>query len=120
MHELSLMQGILDSITPVARENGATRVTEVKLTIGEMTQVVDEAMRFAWDALTEGEPMYEGGTLVLNYVKPKSRCLDCGTEFSHDRYHLMCPECSSRCTMVIEGKEMHIDSIEVDTPEDEE
>ena len=48
MHELSLMQGILDSIAPVARDAGAVKVTQVRLTVGEMTQVVEEARRFAW------------------------------------------------------------------------
>lgn len=119
MHELSLMQGILDSIAPVARDAGATRVTQVRLTVGEMTQVVEEAMRFAWEALTTGEPLYEGGELVLDFVKPKSRCLDCGVEFEHDRFHLLCPECGSRLTMVTEGKELHIASIEVDVPDEE-
>ena len=59
MHELSLMQGILDSIAPVARDAGAVKVTQVRLTVGEMTQVVEEAMRFAWEALTADEPLYE-------------------------------------------------------------
>ena len=119
MHELSLMQGILDSIAPVARDAGATRVTQVRLTVGEMTQVVEEAMRFAWEALTADEPLYEGGELVLDFVAPKTRCLDCGAEFTHDRFHLLCPECGSRLTMVIEGKELHIASIEVDVPDEE-
>ena len=119
VHELSLMQGILDSIAPVARDAGAVKVTQVRLTVGEMTQVVEEAMRFAWEALTADEPLYEGGELVLDFVKPKSHCLDCGAEFEHDRFHLLCPECGSRLTMVTEGKELHIASIEVDVPDEE-
>jgi hydrogenase nickel incorporation protein HypA/HybF len=116
MHELSLMQGILDSIEPVAQENGASRVTEIALTIGEMTEVVEEAMQFAFEALTQDEDLYEGAQLTMNFVAPKSKCLDCGTEFEHDRYHLRCPECNSGATMILEGKELHIASIEVDIP----
>ena len=56
---------------------------------------------------------------MLDFVKPKSRCLDCGAEFEHDRFHLLCPECGSRLTMVTEGKELHIASIEVDVPDEE-
>ena len=63
--------------------------------------------------------LYEGGELVLDFVKPKSHCLDCGAEFEHDRFHLLCPECGSRLTMVTEGKELHIASIEVDVPDEE-
>ena len=56
MHELSLVQGIFDSVIPVARQNGATKITGIKLTIGEMTMVVPEAMEFAFEALSEDDP----------------------------------------------------------------
>ena len=118
MHEFSLMQGILDSVTPVALQNGATRVTGIALEIGIMTQVVDECMTFAFDALTEDDPLYKGAELTMDFVDPKSRCLDCGVEFDHDRFHLKCPECGSAATMLLRGKEMHIASIEVETPEE--
>lgn len=118
MHEFSLMQGILDSVTPVAQANGAERVTGITLEIGVMTQVVDECMQFAFEALTEDDPLFAGAELSMDFVKPKSRCLDCGTKFAHDRFHLRCPECESPATMLLQGKEMRIASIEVETPDD--
>ena len=117
MHEFSLMQGILDSVTPVALQNGATRVTSITLDIGIMTQVVDECMDFAFEALTDDDPLYKGAKLVMNFLEPKSRCLDCGAEYEHDRFHLKCPECGSSVTTLLQGKEMHIASIEVETPD---
>ena len=118
MHELSLMQGVLDSIKPVALENGATAVTCITLDIGEMTQVVEEAMQFAFDALTEGEELFDGAELVMNFIPCRSKCFECGAEFSHDRYHMKCPECASGHTIVVSGKEMHIASIEIENGED--
>ena len=53
-------------------------------------------------------------------VRPKSRCLECGAEFEHDRFHLLCPECGGFATELIAGRELQIDSIEVDIPDDEE
>ena len=60
MHEMSLCQGIFDSVVPVAKANGATKITEITLTIGDMTMVVPEAMEFAFEALSEGDPLLEG------------------------------------------------------------
>ena len=114
MHELSLMQGVLDAITPVARENGATRVTGVTLDIGEMTQVVEEAMRFAFEALTEDEELYEGAELTLNFIKPRSVCMSCDNEFEHDRFHMKCPSCGSGATMLLSGRELNVASIEIE------
>ena len=120
MHEMSLCQGIFDSVVPVAKQNGATQITQITLTIGEMTMVVPEAMEFAFEALSEDDPLLNGCKLVMNFVTPKSRCLDCGTEYEHDRFHLHCPNCDSDTTILIDGRELEVASMEIETPDDEE
>jgi len=52
MHEIGLMMSILESVEESAREAGATRVTRIALSVGEMTEAVGEALEFAFDALT--------------------------------------------------------------------
>lgn len=120
MHELSLVQGIFDSVVPIARQNGATKITGIKLTIGEMTMVVPEAMEFAFEALSEDDPLLDGCVLEMDFVAPKSRCLDCGNEFEHDRFHNHCPACDSSATMLIAGRELEVASMEIETPDDED
>ncbi|HJI99764.1 MAG TPA: hydrogenase maturation nickel metallochaperone HypA [Coriobacteriaceae bacterium] len=120
MHELSLVQGIFDSVVPVARQNGATKITNIKLTIGEMTMVVPEAMEFAFEALSEDDPLLDGCVLVMDFVSPRSKCLDCGNEFEHDRFHNHCPACDSAATMLIAGRELEVASMEIETPDDED
>jgi len=116
MHEIGLMMSILESVEESAREAGATRVTRIDLSVGEMTEAVGEALEFAFDALTEGT-LCEGAQLQVEYVKPFSRCLDCGCEFEHDRYHLACPDCDSWNTRLLAGRDLFIKSIEVDLPD---
>lgn len=120
MHELSLVQGIFDSVIPVARQNGATKITSITLTIGEMTMVVPEAMEFAFEALSEDDPLLNGATLEMQFVTPRSSCLDCGAEFEHDRFHNHCPECGSATTMLVAGRELEVASMEIETPDDED
>ena len=113
------MTGVLEAATRAAHDAGATKLLDVKLSIGEMTEAIEDALMFAWEALTEGDPFTEGATLEVNMVSPKSRCLECGAEFEHDRFHMFCPECDSFATELIAGREMQIDSIEVDLPDEE-
>lgn len=120
MHELSLIQGVFDSVIPVARQNGATRITGIKLTVGEMTMVIPEAMEFAFEALSEDDPMLQGAELEIEFVKPRSHCLDCEIDFEHDRFHNHCPECGSNKTMLIAGRELNVASMEIETPDDED
>lgn len=117
MHELGIMTGVLESASQAARDAGATRLLSVKLTIGEMTEVIEDALMFAFDALCEEDPFLKGAKLEVDIVAPKSICLECGHEFVHDRFHMFCPVCDSFATQLISGKEMQIDSIEVDLPD---
>ncbi|MDR0350279.1 MAG: hydrogenase maturation nickel metallochaperone HypA [Coriobacteriales bacterium] len=116
MHEFGLMQSVLEQVQETAREAGAERVYEIKLVIGEMREVLPEAMDFAFEALSPGT-LCEGAHLRIRAVGPSSRCLSCGQSFEHDRFHWACPACDSLATEPLTGKELYIDSIEVDVPQ---
>ena len=113
---MSIIAGVMDAVVPSADQAGAQRVLAITLRIGDMTEVIDEALEFAFEALTEGT-MCEGAKLVVNKVHPRSLCFECGAEFDHDRFHRVCPECGSYETRVVAGKELEIESIEVDLPD---
>lgn len=120
MHELGIMTSVMDAARTAAEDAGATRLIGVTLSVGEMTEAIEDALQFAFEALCEGEPFFEGATLTVNMIAPKSCCLECGCEFAHDRFHMFCPECDSFATELICGRELNIDSIEVDLPDDKE
>ncbi len=117
MHELGIMTGVLESASQAAHDAGATRLLSVKLSVGEMTEAIEDALVFAFEALTEDDPFLKGATLEVNMIPPKSRCLECGNVYVHDRFHMFCPSCDSFATELIEGRELQIDSIEVDLPD---
>lgn len=119
MHELGLMQSVLDTVQTAAEDAGAERVLKISLSVGEMTEAVAEALEFAFEALTD-DTIMEGAELSITYIKPRSRCNACGNEFEHDRFHIGCPTCGSIDTELIAGKELYIDSMEVDMPDDED
>lgn len=120
MHELGIMTGVMDAVTKSAHDAGADKVLKVTLSVGEMTECIQDALEFAFEALTEDDPFVRDAELIINMIKPKSRCLECGAEFEHDRFHMFCPECDSFATELLAGRELQIDSIEVDIPDDEE
>ena len=120
MHELGIMTGVMDAVTKSAHDAGADKVLRVTLSVGEMTECIQDALEFAFEALTEDDPFVRDAELTINMIKPKSRCLECGVEFEHDRFHMFCPECDSFATELLAGRELQIDSIEVDIPDDEE
>lgn len=117
MHELGIMTGVMDAVEKTATEAGALKVLKVTLSVGVMTEAIEDALQFAFEALSEGT-LCEGAELVVNMVQPRSRCLECGAVYDHDRFHMLCPECGSFATELVAGRELQIDSIEVDLPDD--
>ena len=114
---MGVTQEILRAITDAAENAGATRINSVRVTIGELTEIVPDALHFAWEALTPGT-LAEGAELLVVETGGRSLCLDCSSEFTHDRFERRCPNCGSYATKVISGDELLIDDIDVDIPED--
>ena len=114
MHELGLMTGVMDAAVEAARGAGATRLLGVKVSIGEATEAVEDALVFAFEALAD---FTRGATRALTRLRPRSLCLECGEEFEHDLYSRFCPKCDSFATELLAGRELQIDSIEVDVPD---
>jgi len=117
VHEMGITQGILAASFEAAEEAGATRITEIRVSVGELTEVMDFALQFAFESLTPGT-MAEGAVLVVNHVPARSKCLECGNVFEHDRFDMLCPACGSFALESLSGRELQIDSIETDEPAD--
>ncbi len=110
---MGVTQGILDASFEAAQAAGAKRILEIKISVGELTEIVDFALQFAFEALTPGT-LAEGAVLTVNKVDARSKCNDCGIEYSHDRFQMICPDCGSFNVALLQGRELHIDSIETE------
>lgn len=113
MHEFSLMSSVLTTALTAASECNALKITSIKLTIGQLSEVLPDAMYFAHEALTAGT-IAEGSTLSMTMVEARSRCLQCGHEYIHDRFKRSCPNCDSLACELLTGRELEITSIEVE------
>ena len=116
MHEMGITQSILEASFDAAEKAGATRITEIRISIGELTEIQEFALQFAFEALTP-ETMAEGATLVVTHIPAVSRCRDCDVEYAHDRFQMLCPTCEGFNVEQVSGREMQIDSIEADNGE---
>ena len=116
MHEMSIIMGVMDAVRTAAADAGATKVTRVSLRVGDMTEVIQDALEFAFEVASEGT-ICEGAQLEVERVVPRSVCTECFEEFEHDRFHRTCPKCGSYATQLLAGRELEIASIEVDLPD---
>lgn len=110
------MAEVMESTLQAASDAGATRVNTIRLTIGELTGIVPDALEFAFEALSRGT-IAEGGSLEITLVPARSRCTECGNEFSHDGIDRRCPACGSFLCEVLGGDELIISGADVDVPD---
>jgi hydrogenase nickel incorporation protein HypA/HybF len=114
MHEMGITQGILAASFDAAQEAGATSISEIRISVGELTEIQEFALQFAFEAMTPGT-MAEGATLVVEHIPATSRCRDCDVVYQHDRFQMLCPTCGTFNVEPLTGRELRIDSIEADT-----
>ena len=113
MHELSVTESILEIVLRHADQANATRVTQIDLTIGGLSSIVDDSVQFYFDILSQ-DTMAEGAQLVFHRVPGELRCWDCQATFTLNGRDFTCPECGSGRVQVVGGREFGVESIEVE------
>jgi hydrogenase nickel incorporation protein HypA/HybF len=114
MHELGIVQSILEIIEEQLKIHEGERVVSVQLEFGAMTAVMPEAIEFAFQALTREGPV-AGAALDIIILPIKGVCLDCGHQVELDSYTPFCPACVDGMLNIFQGKdEMRIVSIEIE------
>ena len=113
MHEFAITQSMLDLVLEQAEKAGAKEVEKISLVIGEMCGVVEEPVQFYFDFLSKGT-IAEGATLSFTMVPTTARCRHCGKVFELGEFEWTCPDCGDNGLEIIAGKELWVESIEVE------
>jgi hydrogenase nickel incorporation protein HypA/HybF len=119
MHELSIAASIVESVTESLAAYPGARVKEVRLRVGVLAAVVEDSLKFCWEITTEGTPL-AGSALVVNMIPVVLHCEACGRDAEIEGVHsFRCPSCGGLSGDLRQGRELEIDSIEIEDPEPE-
>ena len=113
MHEFSLCEGIIDTVTTHARRQGFNRVRRVWLEIGELANVELDALRFAFDILRRDTPA-AAAELDIITLPGRAHCLDCAQTVAVSQHFDPCPLCGGYQWRLLSGTELRIKELEVD------
>ena len=114
MHELAITQGLLRVALEQAGTNKVRRIISIKLKIGELTGYVPEAVEQNFEQLSAGT-IAEGAALLIEPVPLRCHCKRCGTDYRAARDDFSCPSCRSAEFKITGGREMFIESMEVES-----
>jgi hydrogenase nickel incorporation protein HypA/HybF len=110
MHEMSITQGIIDICVQHA---AGRRVLSLEVEIGELSNVVPEAVEFCFEACSLGT-MLEGARLNIVRVPGKGHCRECGADTPLTTTFSACQRCGGYRITIESGEEMRVREIEVD------
>ncbi len=113
MHELSITEDILSIVLAQAEANNAKKVTRVNLKIGKMATVVSDCVRFYFELMSK-DTIAKGAEVKIEEVPIKGKCFLCKGEFEMDELCLVCPKCQAIGVEVVSGKELCVESIEIE------
>ena len=120
MHELSIMQALVDRLESLARDHGATRIVRFTVEIGDLSNVVPELLQSAWDAIRDISPALRATTMEIRRVPLEVECLACHHVFQPRQLRFRCPACHSVKTRTRRGEDLVLRDVELEIPDPED
>ncbi|HEB32532.1 MAG TPA: hydrogenase maturation nickel metallochaperone HypA [Spirochaetes bacterium] len=115
MHELSVTKSILDILLKHAASNDVSRIINVHLKIGELSDLEGEWIQRYFDYLSKGT-VAQGAVIKIKKAPVQFTCDKCFTVFSIDIKkveEIHCVKCgSAECTLKT-GMEYYVEDMEV-------
>ncbi|MGI6549338.1 MAG: hydrogenase maturation nickel metallochaperone HypA [Syntrophomonadales bacterium] len=120
MHEVGLMENVLQMVQTSARDQGLSTVRRIKLVVGELSMALPESLRFAFAALVEHDMfqgMFHQTVLEIEERPLECQCGMCGHRFPGRRF--TCPLCRADQVRIVSGRELYVDYYEGEALDDQ-
>jgi len=113
MHELGITQSIVNIALDKAKEAQASKIVQINLVAGELVGFVPECIQFYFDILSK-DTIAQEASLIFTPAPAQLRCRNCSTTFHLQDTLWSCPKCHSQSVEIIGGRELYVESMEVE------
>jgi hydrogenase nickel incorporation protein HypA/HybF len=113
MHELSLLEGMIQGLEEEARVQRFSRVAQIRLEVGQLCGAEVAALRFAFGPATQ-DTLAEGATLEIIEVPGAGICRTCGSDVEIRARFELCPVCGEGFVDITGGGGLRILDIDVE------
>ena len=113
MHELAIIQDLLNVCEENAHKNNANRILKIELKIGRLSGVEAHYLHRAFEGF-KSEKMFENAELIIHTQDVVIKCESCGFEGSIKKNRFACIVCGSTRLKVIDGEELLLLRLEME------
>ena len=114
MHELAVCQALIEQVDRVARDNHASRVVAITVSVGPLSGVEPDLLEHAYPLAAEGT-IAQRAALIGERVPVQVRCRACGAESEASPNRLVCGGCGDWQVDVTAGEELLLKRVELET-----
>jgi hydrogenase nickel incorporation protein HypA/HybF len=110
MHEFALMGEILRIIQEDAENNGITKIENIELLVGELSNAMPDSLLMAFDIYKEQnlDAIAEDATLLIQIEMAKAECMVCKRRYVPEERISFCPNCGLPSGKVITGEALQV------------
>lgn len=115
MHELAIADSLVKAVLQEMERAGVPPRTlrKARVVVGALQQIVPENLTQAYDLLTRDTAAH-GSELSVRTVPVRIACSNCGWNGNLPGGLYICPRCNTTTVTIVEGRELLLDSLEVD------
>lgn len=114
MHEMAVVENIIKVVEQKLKESGQKgEIKKVNLKIGKLTCVEPEALKLSFEFMSK-ETSLEKASLLIDSVPITGICKDCRKELLLEKTDFTCPACGSLRVEIKTGRELFIESFEIE------
>lgn len=113
MHEMSIIESLLEAITKERQAYPDAQVVSVRVRVGALRLVVPEVMEACYKAATLDTSL-AGSQLELETVSATARCKQCQQLFPVEDNWFECPHCHAAGGELLSGQELDLVNIELE------
>jgi len=116
MHEIGIANSILDTVQREVDRSPGSIPCKVGVRIGELSGVNPDALRFAFEVLTQ-ESDFPQIQIEIQVCPRRHLCAECDLAFSVIEFDSRCPGCGHETARCISGDELDIVYLEMEAYE---
>lgn len=108
-----MTEGILKICLREGKKNNIQKIKKINIVVGELTGLIPSCISYYFNIVAKGT-LAENAEIKVITQNIEVKCNECNYKGQVEKHQYVCPKCFSDDIKIIKGKELFVDTIEVE------